>query len=112
MMMLLEIGIVSGGLAVEGELAHQARFHQRVQSVIYGCPRGARMPPVERRPQLFDRRVFGPRQQMLHDKEALRSSPDARPRESGLDADRLIGFGFCSQLRIDSNIAQSPRAAV
>ncbi len=101
-MMPIEIGVVSRGFPIERELPHQTGIHQRMQRVVNRSPRSARMAFVEIPPQFFDRGMLRPGQQMLHDEEALRRSADTRLREGGFNPLRYIGFGFGSQLRLNS----------
>lgn len=67
---------------------------------------------VERRPQFFHGGVFGPRQQVLHDEEALRGTAHAGRRKGSFDSGGMVKTGLWSQFRNNSKIAQRLAPAI
>lgn len=72
MVMLLQIGVIPGGLPIEGKLPDETSLHQRVQGVVHRGARGPGVAFVERCPEFFHRRMVGPGEKMLQNEKALR----------------------------------------
>ena len=91
-MMLLQIRVIPGGLAVESKLPDQPGLYQRVQGVVHRCPRGPGMPLVERRPEFLHRRVVRSGEKMLQNEKALRRASDTRVFERFFNLPGCSGF--------------------
>ncbi len=98
--------VVTGGIAIELELANQASLHQRMERVVDGGARGLRVAFIQRRKKIVDRSVVRMAQQIVENRDSLGRAPEASAAQSFIDIVTLFQFRHKSNIRSDSNVAQ------